>query len=100
MGEAYVNDLNSESVRMSQWMHTRGSKVTILIYRYDATAPKTNGEPGAVPYGFSILGPARVTEVGSLSTSAKMAVQIFVRCIFAIFATDASFLRVIANLQS
>ena len=38
----------------------------------------------------------RVAEVGSLS---EMATQIFVKCVFAIFATNALFLRIIANLQ-
>ena len=41
----------------------------------------------------------RVAEVGSLSARAKMATKVFVRRVFAIFATNASFLRVIANLQ-
>ena len=40
----------------------------------------------------------RATEVGSLSARAKMSTQIFVRHIFAIFATNASFLRAIENL--
>ena len=42
--------------------------------------------------------PNRVAEVGSLSARAKMATSIFVRRVFAIFATTVSFLRVIANL--
>ena len=46
-----------------------------------------------------IIGKSRVAEVGSLSASVKMAIQIFVRCIFAIFATNVPFLRGIANLQ-
>ena len=33
----------------------------------------------------------RVAEVGSLSSKAKMAIQIFVKRIFTIFATNASF---------
>ena len=43
----------------------------------------------------------RVAEVGSLSVGAKVAIKIktFVRRVLAIFATNASFLRVIANLQ-
>ena len=45
----------------------------------------------------AVLG--RVAEVGSLSARAKMATTIFVRRVFAIFATNASFLRAIANLQ-
>ena len=41
----------------------------------------------------------RVAELGILSSGAKMAMKIFVKRVFTIFATDASFLRVIANLQ-
>ena len=42
---------------------------------------------------------ARVAEIGSLSARAKMAIQIFVWRVFAIFATNALLLRIIANLQ-
>ena len=42
----------------------------------------------------------RVAEPGSLSSGAKMAMKIFVKRGFTIFALDASFLRVIANLQN
>ena len=42
--------------------------------------------------------PTRVAEVDSLSARAKMATKVFVRCVFAMFATNASLLRVIANL--
>ena len=41
----------------------------------------------------------RVAELGSLSSGTKMAMKIFVKCIFTIFATNTSLLRVIANLQ-
>ena len=40
-----------------------------------------------------------VAELGSLSSGAKMVMKIFVKRVFTIFATNASFLRVIANLQ-
>ena len=40
----------------------------------------------------------RVAELGSLSSGTKMAEKIFVKHVFTIFATNASFLRVIANL--
>ena len=40
-----------------------------------------------------------VAEVGSLSVRANMAIKIFVGRIFAIFATNASFMSVTANLQ-
>ena len=43
---------------------------------------------------------ARVAELGSLSSGAKMAMKIFVKRVFTIFASNASFLRVIANLQN
>ena len=42
----------------------------------------------------------RVAELGSLSSGAKMAMKIFVKCVFTTFASNASFLRVIANLQN
>ena len=42
----------------------------------------------------------RVAELGSLSSGAKMAMKIFVKRVFTIFALNASFLRVIANLQN
>ena len=41
----------------------------------------------------------RVAEVGSLSARAKMVIQIFVKRVLTIFATNASFLRVFAHLQ-
>ena len=41
----------------------------------------------------------RVAEVGSLSAKTKKAIKFFVRPVFDIFATNASFLRAIANLQ-
>ena len=44
--------------------------------------------------------PGRVAELGSLSSGAKMAMKIFVKRVFTIFASNASFLRVIANLQN
>ena len=40
-----------------------------------------------------------VAEVGSLSARAKMPTKVFVRRVFPIFATNASFLHVIAILQ-
>ena len=41
----------------------------------------------------------RVAELGSILSGAKMAVKIFVKHVFTIFATNALFLRIIANLQ-
>ena len=40
-----------------------------------------------------------MAEVGSHSSRAKMAVRIFVKQVFTIFATNAPFLLVNANLQ-
>ena len=40
-----------------------------------------------------------VAELGSLSSGAKIAMQIFVKRVFTIFATNAWFLRIITNLQ-
>ena len=45
------------------------------------------------------LNQIRVAELGSLSSEAKMAMQIFVKRGITIFATNALFLCVIANLQ-
>ena len=42
----------------------------------------------------------RVAELGSLSSGAKMAMKIFVKRVFKIFATNASFLRVILKLKA
>ena len=42
----------------------------------------------------------RVAELRSLSSGAKMAMEIFVKRVFTIFASNALFLRVIANLQN
>ena len=41
----------------------------------------------------------RLAELGSLSSGAKMAMKIFVKRVFTIFAPNAPFLRIIANLQ-
>ena len=49
---------------------------------------------------FYILLSSRVAELGSLSSGAKMAMKISVKRVFAIFASNASFLRGIANLQN
>ena len=43
---------------------------------------------------------SRVAELGSHSSGAKMAMKIFVKRVFTIFASNALFLRVIANLQN
>ena len=43
---------------------------------------------------------ARVAELGSLSSGAKLAMKIFVKRELTIFASNAPFLRVIANLQN
>ena len=51
-------------------------------------------------YPFFVFLQDRVAELGSLSLGAKMAMKIFVRRVFTIFASNASFLRVIANLQN
>ena len=49
---------------------------------------------------FSFIVPeTRMAEVGSLSARAKMAIKFFVKHVFTVFATNASFLRVNAILQ-
>ena len=42
----------------------------------------------------------RVAELGSLSSEAKMAMKIFVKRVFTIFATNASFLREIKKFAN
>ena len=53
-----------------------------------------------LPIILLIYMPVRVAELGSLLSGAKMAMKIFVKRVFTIFASNASFLRVIANLQN
>ena len=55
--------------------------------------------PGEIAKSINFL-LGSVAELGSLSSGAKMAMKIFVKRIFTIFASNASFLRVIANLQN
>ena len=43
---------------------------------------------------------ARVAELGSLASGAKLAMKIFVKRVFTTSASNASFLGVIANLQN
>ena len=63
---------------------------------------KTLNQPWAIP-GFSnymnILFSCRVAGLGRLSAGAKMAMKPFVKRVFTIFATNASFLRVISNFR-
>ena len=55
-----------------------------------------------IPFFFlqinQLMLPIRMAEVGSLLARPKMAIKAFVKHIFTIFATNASFLHVIANL--
>ena len=51
-----------------------------------------------VPF-LTIILKARVAEVGSLSARAKVAIKFFLKCVFTIFATNASVWHIIANLQ-
>ena len=50
-------------------------------------------------FAFLVTGAVRVAGLGRLSAGEKMAMKPFVKRVFTIFATNASFLRVIANLQ-
>ena len=56
-----------------------------------------------IPFFFlqinQLMLPIRMAEVGSLLARVKMAIKIFVKRVFTIFATNASFLRVIAHLH-
>ena len=62
------------------------------------TPPLKKGDDSEIVFFLAFLG-NRVAELGSLWSGAKMAMKIFVKRVFTIFATNASFLRVIANLQ-
>ena len=63
--------------------------ITLMILQF--YAPSQSGH-------YILIG--RVAELGSLLSGAKMAMKIFVKRVFTIFASNASFLRVIANLQN
>ena len=58
----------------------------------------TAEQPGALSERQSVL-ISRVAGLGRLSAGAKMAMKPFVKRVFTIFATNASFLRVISNFQ-
>ena len=56
------------------------------------------GPCGAAGGGICII-VQRVAGLGRLSAGAKMAMKPFVKRVFTIFATNASFLRVISNFR-
>ena len=68
-------------------------------YRVQCVYMTTGHSMLAISVG-SIMLHIRVAELGSLSSRAKMAMKIFVKRVFTIFASNALFLRVIANLQN
>ena len=75
--------------------HTLSGNVTIFDHRLAILGTSD------LRYGpWQIILRDRVAELGSLSSGAKMAMQIFVKRVFTIFASNALFLRVIANLQN
>ena len=74
-----------------QFLHQANSKWRSLLFLY-SILNKMFCYSGCHPY--------RVVELGSLSSGAKMAMKIFVKRVFTIFASNASFLRVIAKLQN
>ena len=53
-----------------------------------------------VPMWMVVMMVVRVAELGSLSAGAKMAMKISVKGVLTIFASNASFVRVIAKLQN
>ena len=68
---------------------------------YDDSCRRGGGMANLVNQSFTNgIQPPRVAELGSLSSGAKMAMKIFVKRVFTILASNASFLRVIANLQN
>ena len=64
-----------------------------------ASATSTGGITGKRGGRVMLVITTRVPEVDSLLARAKMPTKIFVKRVFAFFATNALFLRVIANLQ-
>ena len=48
----------------------------------------------------SLVQQARVAGIGSISARAKMTIETFIKRVFTIFATNALFWRVIANLHT
>ena len=56
-------------------------------------------KPSLLKSNFCIRSLSRVAGLGRLSAGAKMAMKPFVKRVFTIFATNASFLRVISNFR-
>ena len=78
-------------VNSNQSIHFDNSMLQLREIR--VTTPSTSA-------GLFPLFRGRVAEHGSLSSVAKMAMKIFIKRVFTICASNASFLRVIANLQN
>ena len=75
--------------------HTLSGNVTIFDHRLAILGTSE------LRYGpWQIILRDRVAELGSLSSGPKMAMKSFVKSISKIFASNASFWRVIANLQN
>ena len=58
-----------------------------------------NGKEGHTNYVEKVNNVHSVAGLGRLSAGAKMAMKPFVKRVFTIFATNASFLRVISNFR-
>ena len=70
---------------------------TFLSHWYNQNKKNTIGDGGSTALKLlTVL--TRVAELGSLSLGAKMAMRIFVKRVFTIFATNASFLRIILQI--
>ena len=77
------------------WFLSKHSEAPFVLFPYTGITRWGGGCRGLLEwYG------ARVAELGSLSSGAKMAMKTFVKRIFTIFESNASFLRVIANWQN
>ena len=77
-------------VNSNQSIHFDNSMLQLREIR--VTTPSTSA-------GLFPLFRGRVAEHGSLSSVAKMAMKIFIKSIFTIFATNVSFLHVISNFR-
>ena len=79
----------NKSFAKPRYFYLKSKKV---CFSYDMNTKNLQKKSFAVPS-------SRVAEVGSLSTRATMAKKNFAKRVFTFFTTNASFLRVITNLQ-
>ena len=110
----FYENLNSNTAGPAGWF---ASQILVLLYHHLDNLNNTCGlsfnfendkdEPSRTSSKTSrdsepevVVVETRVAKLGSLSSGAKMAMKIFVKHVFTIFASNVSFFRVIANLQN